>query len=70
MVLHPVLIHLSIVNPEKLKLSFSQIMQVDPFFMKITKLTEYIIRCWTFNVRCSFFSQPKDELSPHPAALV
>jgi hypothetical protein len=23
-----------------------------PFF----KLTEYIIRCWTFNVRCSFFS--------------
>jgi len=23
-----------------------------PFF----KLTEYIIRCWTFNVRCSFIS--------------
>jgi len=22
-----------------------------PFF----KLTEYIIRCWTFNVRCSMF---------------
>ena len=25
------------------------------FAQSFFKLTKYIIRCWTFNVRCSFF---------------
>ena len=43
---------LSILKQANRRISKSRFALLSLFF----KLTEYIIRCWTFDVRCSFFS--------------